>query len=150
MTIEFIDIIDSTPLVSVDLVIQNNKNEILLGKRLNRPAQGFWFVPGGRIKKNETIAQAIIRVSQAELGLTLNQKKGRLLGAYDHIYEDNYLNQPGINTHYVALGHHFLLDETPEIAADDQHSEIIWLSIPKLLKHPEVHSNTKAYFQSND
>lgn len=150
MTIEFIDIIDSTPLVSVDLVVQNNNNEILLGKRLNRPAQGFWFVPGGRIKKNEPIEQAIIRVSQAELSLTLDQQKGRLIGAYDHIYEDNYLNQPGINTHYVALGYYFLLDDTPEISTDEQHSEIIWLSIPELLNHPEVHSNTKAYFQSDD
>ncbi len=147
---EFIEIIDATPLVSVDLIVQNMKHEILLGKRLNRPAQGFLFVPGGCIQKNETIDQAIARVSHSELGLNLNQKNGRLLGAYNHIYEDNYLNKPGINTHYVVLGYRFFLENTPEITMDNQHSEIIWLSIQQLLDHPEVHPNTKAYFLTND
>ncbi len=147
---EFIEIIDATPLVSVDLIVQNMRNEVLLGKRLNRPALGFWFVPGGCIQKNETIDQAIARVSHSELGLNLNQKNGRLLGAYNHIYEDNYLNKPGINTHYVVLGYRFFLENTPEITIDNQHSEIIWLSIQQLLDHPEVHPNTKAYFLTND
>ncbi len=147
---EFIDIINATPLVSVDLIITNPDQKILLGKRLNRPALGFWFVPGGRIKKNEILDAAIARVSQAELGITLSRKDSQLLGAYDHIYTDNYLNKDEINTHYVALGYAFSLNETPVIQTDDQHSEIIWLSVEQLLNHPEVHPNSKAYFSPND
>ncbi len=147
---ESIDIIEATPLVSVDLIVQNMKNEVLLGKRLNRPAQGFWFVPGGRIQKNESIAQAIDRVSKTELGFKLDKNNGRLLGAYDHIYKDNYINKQGINTHYVALGYQFVLENMPEIKTDDQHSEIIWLSVEDLLNHPEVHPNTKTYFLMDD
>ena len=45
-------IINATPLVAVDLIIENRNKEILLGKRVNRPAQGYWFVPGGRILNN--------------------------------------------------------------------------------------------------
>jgi colanic acid biosynthesis protein WcaH len=148
--VEFIDLIEATPLVSVDLIVQNIKNEVLLGKRLNRPAQGFWFVPGGRIQKNESITQAIARVSKTELGFKLNKDNGRLLGAYDHIYPDNYLNKQGINTHYVALGYQFKLENIPEIMTDDQHSEVIWLSVQQLLNHSEVHFNTKAYFLLDD
>ena len=61
---EFLNIIDKTPLVSIDLIIENPQGKILLGKRCNKPAQGYWFVPGGRIQKNETLEQAIRRISK--------------------------------------------------------------------------------------
>ena len=147
---EFIDIINATPLVSVDLIIYNPEQEILLGKRLNQPAKGFWFVPGGRIKKNEIIDSAIARVSYAELNMTLTKQDSQLLGAYDHIYTDNYFNKDGINTHYIALGYAFVLNETPEIQTDEQHSEIAWFSVEQLLAHPDVHPNTKAYFLTDE
>jgi len=41
-----LEIIEATPLVSIDLVIRNPSNKVLLGKRNNRPAMGYWFVPG--------------------------------------------------------------------------------------------------------
>lgn len=48
---DFATVVRSTPLVSLDLIVENAQGEFLLGKRLNRPAQGFWFVPGGRVQK---------------------------------------------------------------------------------------------------
>ena len=83
------NIIDSTPLVSVDLIIKNPNKEILLGKRVNRPAQGYWFVPGGRILKNEKILDALKRVSKTEIGYDLSNHNPKLLGAYDHICRQN-------------------------------------------------------------
>ena len=94
-----LEIIKETPLVSVDLIIRNPSEMVLLGKRTNRPAKGYWFVPGGRIIKNETINQALKRISKVEVGLDLSAEAPSLLGAYDHIYEDNFLNVIGINTH---------------------------------------------------
>ncbi|WP_082016616.1 NUDIX domain-containing protein [Cupriavidus sp. IDO] len=38
--------------------------------RRNPPAQDSWFVPGGRIRKDEPIAAALRRLLQEELGLT--------------------------------------------------------------------------------
>ena len=43
------------PLVSIDLLVTRpgtQGKELLLGLRNNRPAQGWWFTPGGRIRKN--------------------------------------------------------------------------------------------------
>ena len=60
-----LEIIKATPLVSIDLIIRNPSHKILLGKRINRPAKDYWFVPGGRIIKNETIAHALKRISKA-------------------------------------------------------------------------------------
>lgn len=138
-------IIEHAPLVSIDLIVYDASQHILVGKRNNRPAKNFWFVPGGRIRKNERQQDALRRISEQELGIALNFNDGQLLGAYDHVYDDNYVNHPGINTHYVALGYAFHLSQRPEIQVDEQHSDIRWLSKETLLQSSEVHANTKVY-----
>ena len=140
-------IIEATPLVSIDLVIRNPSNKVLLGKRNNRPAMGYWFVPGGRIFKNETINQALKRISEVELGQDLSTKAPSLLGAYDHIYEDNFLNVKGINTHYVVLAFVIALQQEIEVKSDEQHTELKWWEVDKLLQDQTVHQNTKVYFR---
>jgi len=142
-----LEIIEATPLVSIDLVIRNPSNKVLLGKRNNRPAMGYWFVPGGRIFKNETINQALKRISEVELGQDLSTKAPSLLGAYDHIYEDNFLNVKGINTHYVVLAFGIALQQEIEVKSDEQHTELKWWEIDKLLQDQTVHQNTKVYFR---
>ena len=143
---QFLQIIDNTPLVSIDLILEDSQERVLLGKRTNQPAQDFWFVPGGRIRKNETLDEAIHRISATELGITLHRKDATLLGAYDHIYRDNFAGTEDINTHYVALGHKFIIDEKIELNFDQQHSQIQWWNKEVLLADPHVHQNTKAYF----
>ena len=142
-----LEIIETTPLVSIDLVIRNPSNKVLLGKRNNRPAMGYWFVPGGRIIKNETINQALKRISEVELGQDLSTKAPSLLGAYDHIYEDNFLNVKGINTHYVVLAFVIALQQEIEVKSDEQHTELKWWEVEKLLQDQTVHQNTKVYFR---
>ena len=143
----FLEIIEATPLVSIDLIIRNPSEKVLLGKRINRPAKGYWFVPGGRMIKNETIVHALKRISKIEMGQDLSTEAHSLLGAYDHIYEDNFLNVDGINTHYVVLAFSILLQQEIDLNPDEQHSDLQWWEIDKLLKDPTVHHNTKAYFR---
>lgn len=45
-----------TLLISIDLIILKKTNEVLLGQRNNCLAKGYWFVPSGRILKNETFS----------------------------------------------------------------------------------------------
>jgi len=142
-----LDIIKATPLVSVDLIIRNPAKEVLLGKRVNRPAQGCWFVPGGKILKNETINHALKRVSKIEVGRDLSAPAPHLLGVYEHIYEDNFLNVAGINTHYVVLAFVITLQYEIKVKPDKQHAALQWWEVDKLLADPAVHQNTKAYFK---
>ena len=142
----FLDVIDAAPLVSIDLVVEDCRGQVLLGKRVNRPAQGYWFVPGGRIRKNETLAAAIKRISLAELGVEMTLDRAELLGAYDHIYDDNFSGEEGINTHYVALAHKVKVGEDFALKSDEQHSDMQWWSKERLLDDSTVHQNTKNYF----
>ena len=68
----FNTVVASTPLVAIDLVVMKPGGETLLGLRVNRPAYGFWFVPGGRVQKNESLDSAFRRLTQEELGARLN------------------------------------------------------------------------------
>jgi len=54
-------------LFSIDLVVLDTQNRILVGERVNRPAQGYWFVPGGRVYKNEALMKAFERICLDEL-----------------------------------------------------------------------------------
>lgn len=64
----FKTIVNYAPLISIDLIVYNSKSEVLLGKRINPPAKNYYFVPGGRVYKNEKIADAFDRICQSELG----------------------------------------------------------------------------------
>ena len=141
-------VIGATPLVSIDLIVMNAAGQVLLGQRRNRPAQAYWFVPGGRIRKEEGLRAALARIAQTELGMAV--PAGRLLGAFDHIYPDNFLGRPGLSTHYVALGYQCALPEGFEPVADPQHARLRWWDVPALLADEQVHANTKRYFQEED
>ena len=43
----FLDVVNHTPLVAVDLVLVRGGHEVLLGLRNNRPAQGFGLCRAG-------------------------------------------------------------------------------------------------------
>ena len=142
---DFLRIIEATPLVSIDLIVRNEKGEALLGHRRNRPAQGFWFVPGGRIRKNERVNEALLRISRRELGMEISQAK--LLGVFDHLYPDNFLGAPDVSTHYVVLGMEAMWPAGASVQADDQHDEFKWWTVAEILAADAVHENTKAYFR---
>lgn len=142
---DFLRIVASTPLVSIDLILRNARDEILLGRRTNRPARGLWFVPGGRIRKDERVPEALRRISRREVGLELREAK--LLGVFDHLYPDNFADAPGISTHYVVLGMEAPWPEGVAPIADAQHEALKWWQEAELLASPDVHENTKAYFR---
>jgi hypothetical protein len=50
-------VIRHAPLVAIDLIIRNARDEVLLGLRKNEPAKGCYFVPGGTILKSERLAE---------------------------------------------------------------------------------------------
>lgn len=137
-------VLDSTPLVSIDLIIENDAGEFLLGLRKNRPAQSYWFVPGGRIQKNESLAAAFKRLTFQEIGLEIEIDQAELLGLYDHFYDDSVFGDD-ITTHYVAIAYKLKVHRLSSLP-DTQHSEYQWFNMAELFSDPKVHPNTKNYF----
>jgi colanic acid biosynthesis protein WcaH len=140
----FKTVIASTPLVSIDLVIKNTHGEYLLGFRNNRPAQGFWFVPGGRVLKDETMDDAFIRLCQHELGVSLTRQQADFLGPFEHFYDD-YVFGEDVTTHYVVLGYALTLDIDLASLPQDQHNQYAWFTASDMLRREDVHTHSKWY-----
>jgi colanic acid biosynthesis protein WcaH len=145
----FKTVIASTPLVSIDLVIKNTQGKYLLGFRNNRPAQGFWFVPGGRVLKDENMDDTFIRLCQNELGVSLTRQQAVFLGPFEHFYDD-YVFGEDVTTHYVVLGYALTLDIDLASLPQDQHNQYRWFSQSELLQHVDVHQHSKWYFKSSN
>ena len=145
----FRSIVELTPLVSIDLVVRDRAGQVLLGYRRNRPAQGSWFVPGGRLGKNETRREAFSRLSQMELGVELDIGRGRFLGVFEHIYPDNFAGDLRFGTHYVVLAYAIEVDPAElQLPGDDQHNGYAWMSEAEMLYRDDVHDYSKAYCAS--
>lgn len=143
---QFLEVVARAPLVSIDLIVRDGDGRVLLGLRRNAPARGWWFVPGGAIRKNESLDIAFRRISRNELGRELRRGDSALLGIYEHFYAENADDRPGFGTHYVVLAHSLRLEE-PLTPPADQHSVYRWLGPAELLDTVDVHDNTKAYFR---
>ncbi|MGA9700510.1 GDP-mannose mannosyl hydrolase [Pseudomonas sp.] len=145
----FHTVVASTPLVAIDLVVRNSRGDALLGLRVNRPAYGFWFVPGGRIQKNESLDGAFRRISRDELGRSFERASARLLGVFEHFYDDSVFANVGAgpDTHYVVLSYCLeLADDQPLQPPTAQHQQYRWWPQDELRFSPRVHENTRAYF----
>lgn len=143
----FSTVIKSTPLVSIDLIIENGQGEFLFGYRNNRPAQGYWFVPGGRILKDESVVDAFKRLTLHELGVEFQLSQAKLIGPFEHFYSDN-VTGADFSTHYIALGYRLVVDELPDLPKD-QHCDYKWLSVENLLLDASVHKHSRWYFDKN-
>lgn len=146
--IDFLDVVRLTPLVAIDLIVSDAQGRVLIGRRRNRPARGTWFVPGGRIRKNETLDAAFSRIAEAELGIArLARSAARFEGVFEHHYDDNFAGEPGVSTHYIVLAYSLTLNSTAPLGRPEQHSEYCWLTPAELLSRADVHENTQAYFR---
>ena len=137
----FKTIIDNTPLISVDLIVKH-KDKVLLGKRVNKPAQGYWFTLGGRVLKNESIENAIKRIEKLELGVSI-ESDPKFIGVFEHFYDDSIFD--GVSTHYLNIGYEIEVSGLENLPKD-QHDDYRWFELEELIQSDEVHSYVKDYF----
>ena len=141
----FLDIVAHAPLVSIDLIVANARDNVLLGQRVNAPARGTWFVPGGRIRKNETMATAYARVCGDELGVAQDIRQAMFAGVYEHFYDDNFAGASGISTHYVVMTYRLTIPDSLSLP-HHQHRAYRWMRPDDIVADDSVHPYTRAYF----
>ena len=136
---------EAAPLVSIDILIKY-ENRILLGKRINKPAKGYFFSIGGRIMKNETIQLAIQRIMSNELNIQLKSAP-TFINLFEHFYSDGIFD--GISSHYVGLLYEYEVGDNIDLKClpNEQHNEYKWFSVNQIMKDTQVHKNVKDYFR---
>lgn len=144
-TIDFKHIVKNAPLFAIDLVVLDEQNQILLGQRINAPAKDYWFVPGGRVFKNESLEKAFLRISKVELGLPSERNQAVLLGIYDHFYSDSVFGEE-TNTHYINATYLIKMKMGQALSLPRaQHHDFRWLSINDIKQDNSVHQYSKVF-----
>ena len=56
------------------IALIDDENKILIGKRpVGKTFENLWEFPGGKVKKNETVEQALIRETKEEINIDLSK-----------------------------------------------------------------------------
>lgn len=144
---DFESVIKNTPLISIDYIVKNDSGEVLLGRRMNNPAKNYWFVPGGRIRKDELLSDAFDRLLTEEFGSGNEVISPKFMGVYQHFYENNVFNSK-FSTHYIVLAYEIFLNLDLYKLPKNQHNSYEWANIEIMLTRDDVHQYTKDYFQT--
>ncbi len=144
---DFLKLIKLAPLFSLDLVVVNNRWEVLVGKRINSPAKDWWFVPGGRVYKDETLKKAFSRITISELGMEYDFTKCLSLGLYEHFYDESMLCKY-TSTHYINAPYLIKINESEIRAPKIQHHCYRWVPLDEVAQDPLIHNNSKLFTPS--
>jgi colanic acid biosynthesis protein WcaH len=115
-------ILENMPILCVDGIVVNDKDEILFLKRENEPALNEWWFPGGRVFKGEKLENSIVRKVKEETNLDV--VVDRFIGISETDFTTGPMNIPvhTINVTYL------LRPISNNIKIDNLHSEYIWSS----------------------
>ena len=98
------------------MVVEND--QLLLVRRGRGPAQGQWSVPGGRVERGETLAEAVVRELAEETGVA--GVCGELLGWVERIDDE---------IHFVILDFRVIPLEDADPVAGDDAAEVAWVPL---------------------
>ncbi|GAB4270550.1 MAG: NUDIX hydrolase [Methylomicrobium sp.] len=112
-----------TPAIGVGGIVFNHRDEVLLIRRNQPPANGYWSIPGGKLEPGESLAEACCREFEEETGLRVRIVS--LVALVERRIED---------FHYVIAD--FWVELTDDSAAiptaNSDVSEALWISLERL------------------
>ena len=94
------EIMEILPILCADLIIQK-EGKILVGLRKNQPLKNEWWIPGGRVFKNERLEEAAIRKAKEEFNLDVKIEKE--LGVYECIEKETEFEDIKTGSHTLSV-----------------------------------------------
>ena len=120
------------PNVTGDMLIPNERGEILLIRRKNDPYKGSFAIPGGFLEVHqETVEQCALREALEETGLTV--EIDRLIGVYSNPKRDPRWHN--VTAAYLAKPVTLELAQTAQ--AGDDAGEVLWID-PHSERYQEI------------
>jgi ADP-ribose pyrophosphatase YjhB (NUDIX family) len=109
---KFHQYLNSKPCVAV--ILENDQQQVLLGKRKINPHAGTWDLPGGFVDLEENFEQASVRELKEELDITVSADDLHFWGSYIDRYE--YME---VNYHLISVVYSLAYDNQKIRPADD-------------------------------
>ena len=141
--------VKSVPITAIDLVFVRDKSHVLMGQRNNEPAMNSYFVPGGRVYKNERIIDAFNRILLSETGLNFPFNKTTSMGLYEHFYNVTAWSSSECSTHYIIEARLIEIEQENiklKINLNEQHSDFEWISLEDM-KSNSANLSSSANFE---
>ncbi|MBN9289093.1 MAG: NUDIX domain-containing protein [Gammaproteobacteria bacterium] len=110
------------PKVGIGVLIFNDEQKILLGKRKNAHGENTWGPPGGHLEWGESFQECAIRETYEETGLKISNLK--VVGVTNDIFSES-------NMHYVSifLKAHCHIGQSAQILEPDKVSVWRWFEL---------------------
>lgn len=98
-------------------------DRLLVVRRGHGPGAGDWSVPGGRVERGETLAEAVVRELAEETGLE---------GVCDELV--GWVERIGADHHYIILDFRVTVLSSNEPAAGDDATEAAWVPLEQVAR----------------
>lgn len=126
-----------TPLPTILVKIINDENKILMIKRIKRPYQKLWSLPGGRILLGETIVDAAKRIVKRKTFLDIDVKYQSLVTGNEYVLKDNI----------VQYGFILLVIQAKPTSIISEKEDIKWFDIAEIIEKETI--NSDFYYATN-
>ncbi len=139
--------VNSMPIFGIDLLIFCLNRGLLMGRRSNNPAKDKFFVPGGRVYKNEKMSDAFNRILTSETNLNFSYEESISIGLYEHFYDVSNWSSKECSTHYIIEARFIEIQPTHldfKINLSEQHSNFKWVSLDDS-NLEDIHLYSKLY-----
>lgn len=127
------------PTVAVGGIVFNHRKQILLIRRNQPPAMGFWSIPGGKLEPGESLVEGCQREIQEETGLLTEIKN--IIAVVERRVE---------GFHYVIIDYLALLvdEENCQPIAQSDVSAARWVSLEDLNNYDLVEGLTEIIWRT--
>lgn len=135
-------ILTHMPIVCVDVCIIKN-GKVFLAKRNNEPCKGEWYIPGGRVQKNEELIQTAKRKAKDETRLDCIIST-KILNIETALYEIGINNIPTHNVNICYLAVPMYSEQVVQL--NSENCKYDWFSkdcLNDMELHPYVYNSIK-------
>lgn len=135
-------LMEVSPICTVDILFFNpEKTHTLLGRRTNEPYKNTFYAFGGRLRKNEALEEAAIRIAEQETGIKLSPDNITFAGVLNEMNDGSVFK--GTNYHAVDLYFACIVPFDIKVVLDSQHSEYRWFEVNDRTFYPNIKTRIK-------
>jgi hypothetical protein len=126
------------------MVLNNNR----LSKLKPRCSRVLWG-SGAERNARGTLSPISPLIRMGISGKVFEINYDRLIGSFTQIYDENFAEEEGIPTHYVALAFQIEIQQQTISPPPVQHKKYCWVHEADVAdgKAPNIHKNTLTYFK---